>query len=239
MKKLLVISMMIFGMCGVAEALTITNGGFETGDFSGWYTENTYGEVVTFNSDSFFNNGTNPTQGNYFASTVSDSSLVQNISWEAGDTLLFDWNFYTYDWLYWNDPAYFYIASDMRVFFADLETAYYSEKLADVAAVRPYNDGDRYYVPGCGDPMQQGGCPDYGWPPPVSTGWNTYSLTFDEAGSGAMKFLIWNHGDNAGPSFLYIDNVRAPAPVPEPSTFLLLGVGLAGLGFVVRRRRKE
>ena len=29
------------------------------------------------------------------------------------------------------------------------------------------------------------------------------------------------------------------APVPEPSTFLLLGGGLAGLAFVVRRRRKE
>lgn len=29
------------------------------------------------------------------------------------------------------------------------------------------------------------------------------------------------------------------SPVPEPSTFLLLGGGLAGLAFVVRRRRKE
>jgi hypothetical protein len=29
------------------------------------------------------------------------------------------------------------------------------------------------------------------------------------------------------------------APVPEPSTFLLLCAGLAGLGFVARRRRKE
>ncbi len=37
-----------------------------------------------------------------------------------------------------------------------------------------------------------------------------------------------------------LDNVVAgvaPAPVPEPSTVLLWGTGLAALGFAVRRRR--
>jgi len=32
---------------------------------------------------------------------------------------------------------------------------------------------------------------------------------------------------------------NAAAPVPEPSTIILLGGGLAGLAFVVRRRKKE
>jgi hypothetical protein len=33
--------------------------------------------------------------------------------------------------------------------------------------------------------------------------------------------------------------LNGAAPVPEPSTFLLLGGGLAGLAFVVRRKRKD
>ena len=44
----------------------------------------------------------------------------------------------------------------------------------------------------------------------------------------------------AGFPFVSIGEVAfAASPVPEPSTFLLLGGGLAGLAFVARRRRKE
>jgi hypothetical protein len=35
------------------------------------------------------------------------------------------------------------------------------------------------------------------------------------------------------------DNALRVSPVPEPSTFILLGGGLAGLAFVARRRKKE
>ncbi len=39
--------------------------------------------------------------------------------------------------------------------------------------------------------------------------------------------------------FLLLGAENGAAPVPEPSTLLLLGSGLAGLAFVVRRRRKD
>lgn len=54
----------IIGMCGVANALTITNGGFETGDASGW-TDPLNG--WTPGSVEQFHDGFGPTEGSYFA----------------------------------------------------------------------------------------------------------------------------------------------------------------------------
>jgi hypothetical protein len=61
---------------------------------------------------------------------------------------------------------------------------------------------------------------------------NTNNLYSIDVTSG-LATLIGPNGVSSIDGLAFI-----PSPVPEPSTFLLLGGGLAGLAFVVRRRKK-
>ncbi|MBW2740134.1 MAG: PEP-CTERM sorting domain-containing protein [Deltaproteobacteria bacterium] len=69
-----------------------------------------------------------------------------------------------------------------------------------------------------------------------TTGWNTYEYTFAAADSGSIGFGVANVWDAENSSQLYIDNVGGGAPVPEPSTILLMGTGLLGLVGYNRKR---
>ena len=79
----------------------------------------------------------------------------------------------------------------------------------------------------------------------TSSGYNPGSDTFFKAYTAGDDNVVLNASDwyagFSGDAQLYTPpgGPTDPAPVPEPSTFFLLGGVLTGLALVVRRRRKE
>ena len=76
-----------------------------------------------------------------------------------------------------------------------------------------------------------------------TVGWQFVSVNLTADGTtDLLSFLAW--GDNGStvnlPPIAFLAGVNAPPGlVPEPATMAMFGVGLAGLGVVVRRRRKS
>jgi hypothetical protein len=102
----------IFGLSNIANAdiLAITNGGFEApGYLSGW----------TPSSDGVVSKGTTGGGDNYAtitATTLDGDRLSQNVSWNAGDTLSFDWNFTANDNQFLDGAIFTILNSDNSIY---------------------------------------------------------------------------------------------------------------------------
>ena len=147
MKKLLLtcvcVMSLAFGLSGIAGANSITNGGFETGDFTGWTTSVPgSGVAIVQTTTASFNAINNslpddygPTEGTFFAELIAKATLRQTgLSWNSGDKISFDWAFLGFDALpFGNDKGVFKIFDT-----ANADTTIFT--LASIQSVGNYQD---------------------------------------------------------------------------------------------------
>jgi len=191
LKTLLVVATLAFCLCVAAPTFAqnlITNGSFETGDYSGWTTGGNF-EFTSVTSGAYYDYS--GAQDGQFYSVMgpvgSDGSLSQTLSTVAGTQ---------YNISFWfasvgDNP------SDFSVYWDGTQL---------LSLTNP------------------------------NTGSNWTQFTFTATGTGSDT-LTFNFMDS--PEYLALDNVsvtQAPSSVPEPSSFLLLGTGVLGLGGIVRRK---
>jgi hypothetical protein len=183
-------------------------------------------------------------------STTGSSLTTSAFSVAAGDTLKFYFNYVTSDGAGFADYGWAQLVDTVTNISLTLFTA------------RTQPSGD--IVPGFGLPATApgvtlgtaqiiGGGP--AWSPLAGssgacfaagcgyTGWVLSSYTLATAGTYQLRVGVSNWNDTAFQSGLALDGVAVndvditdPDQVPEPATMGLLGLGLAGLGFVRRRK---
>jgi len=178
----------LMAVAGQAMALgpnILVNGGFETGDFTGWALSGNTG--FTFVTGPF--DGFSPQAGNYFAAlgpVGSDGYLSQTFSDTPGVTY----------------EASFYFGSDGG-----------TPNDFGVTGPGALSLPTMFDVP--------------------ATPWTFYYGFFTGSGSDTITFNFRND-----PGYMALDTVSVNSTVPEASTWAMMLVGFAGLGFAGFRARR-
>jgi hypothetical protein len=203
---------LVLSVSGFANATVITNGSFETGDFTGWDTQDLTDpfyplEVNGFGADASFDFFTSsPTNGDFAALNGFDGNgsgtirIGQDITVTSFSTILFD---YRAAW----DLQSFGATVD-RLFSVSIEEAGGGIVL----------DSFNILTAAFGDIT-------------LDTGnlLGSINLSAFENQTVRLNFM-WDVPENfSGPAFFQLDNIRSSASIPEPSTLVIFALSLMGL----------
>jgi len=213
-KIIFILTCLFAGSANAIPTLTehITNGGFETGDFTGWNVVNTGNGAWNINDGTlptFF--GTQPPISGGFDAVTTQSgpgfhSLSQNITLSNISSAILSWDDRIQSNAAFVDPN-----QEWRVIVEDLVGNLIGEVFSTNA----------------GDTNPQLG--------PNSRSFDITSLLSPFANQTIS--ISFQQQDNLGFFSATLDNVSfTTASVPEPSIIALLGIGLAGIGFSRRKK---
>ena len=182
MKMKLAVIGLVLALSGNAQASElVTNGGFETGDFTGWtQTGNT-----SFNGVD--GNGHSGIHAAFFGPVGSLGGISQNLTTVGGTSYLID----------------FFVQFDGGNT-SQIQVAFGGDTLLNL------------------NNPPAGGYIHESFVATASTSSTTLSFSFRD-----------------DPGFIYLDDVRVTAAVPEASTWAMMILGFAGVGFMAYRRRNQ
>jgi len=211
---LIIVCTLLFALAQTAQATPLVNGGFETGDFTGWTVILNGGTAQVVSSHTSIvapgdpSTVYSPVGGSYFALLKTDGpgneqKIQQSFDLVAGQTI-FGWAAFD-----WGDYAQFYDNAWVRIYKGDpaaFDVPWYESGNPMTPPIPPTPPIPR---------------PNY-WDGP----WTKWSYTAPTAGTYTVVMGIENWGDAALPSYALFDDVKV---TPLPGTLLFLFSGLFGL----------